>query len=70
MTSTVGAAHSPWAAAPLVLFDARRRPKKRARDAARAEVFDYIERFYNPRRRHSAIGYVSPVAFERVARSG
>jgi transposase InsO family protein len=27
----------------------------RTRDDARADVFDYIERFYNPRRRHSAI---------------
>jgi putative transposase len=42
----------------------------RTRDAARAEVFDYIERFYNPTRRHSAIGYLSPVAFERLAGSG
>jgi putative transposase len=30
----------------------------------RADVFDYIERFYNPRRRHSTLGYVSPVQFE------
>ncbi len=37
----------------------------RTRDAARADVFDYIERFYNPVRRHSTIGYVSPVEFER-----
>ena len=28
----------------------------RTRDQARADVFDYIERFYNPRRRHSTIG--------------
>ena len=27
-------------------------------------VFDYIERFYNPKRRHSTIGYRSPVEFE------
>ncbi|MGB8763997.1 MAG: IS3 family transposase, partial [Burkholderiales bacterium] len=26
--------------------------------------FDYIERFYNPKRRHSTIGYISPVQFE------
>jgi len=35
-------------------------------DEARADVFDYIERFYNPRRRHSTLGYVSPDEFERV----
>ncbi len=32
----------------------------RTRDEARADVFDYIERFYNPRRRHSKLGYLSP----------
>lgn len=37
----------------------------RTRDDARADVFDYIERFYNTVRRHSTIGYVSPVEFER-----
>ena len=36
----------------------------RTRNAARADVFDYIERFYNPRRRHSKLGYLSPMAFE------
>ncbi|MCA3656957.1 MAG: IS3 family transposase, partial [Methylobacterium sp.] len=37
----------------------------RSRDEARADVFDYIERFYNAVRRHSTIGYVSPIEFER-----
>ena len=37
----------------------------RTRNEARADVFDYIERFYNAIRRHSTIGYVSPVEFER-----
>jgi putative transposase len=37
----------------------------RTRDAARADVFDYIERFYNTIRRHSTNGYLSPVEFER-----
>src|SRR5487761_453736 len=32
----------------------------RTRDEARADVFDYIERFYNPKRRHSTLGYISP----------
>jgi putative transposase len=37
----------------------------RSRSQAKADVFDYIERFYNPRRLHSTIGYVSPVQFEQ-----
>ena len=36
----------------------------RSRAQARSDVFDYIECFYNPRRRHSTIGYVSPIQFE------
>jgi putative transposase len=39
----------------------------RSRDEARADVFDYIERFYYPKRRHSTIGYLSPMTFERQA---
>ncbi|MCE8001188.1 MAG: IS3 family transposase, partial [Rhodobiaceae bacterium] len=39
----------------------------RTRDQARADVFDYIERFYNPRRRHSTIGYLSPMQYEERA---
>ena len=37
----------------------------RTRADARLAVFDYIEAFYNPHRRHSAIGYLSPAEFER-----
>ena len=37
---------------------------------ATRELFDYIEAFYNTRRRHSTIGYVSPADFERRFRSG
>ena len=36
--------------------------------AAKDKVFDYIEAFYNPQRRHSAIGYMSPAEFERATR--
>ena len=32
---------------------------------ARTAVFDYLEGFYNPRRRHSTLGYLSPVEYER-----
>lgn len=42
-----------------------RRSRYRSRDEARADIFDYIERFYNPRRRHSTLGYISPVQFEQ-----
>jgi transposase InsO family protein len=34
---------------------------------AKMQLFDYLEVFYNQRRRHSTIGYVSPAAFERDA---
>lgn len=42
----------------------------RTRDEARADVFDYIERFYNPRRRHSTLDYLSPLEYEQQRRSG
>jgi tetratricopeptide (TPR) repeat protein len=41
-----------------------KRRKYRTRDQARADVFDYIERFYNRQRRHSYVGNISPVEFE------
>ena len=36
----------------------------RTREAARADVGDYIERFYNRRRLHPYLDYVSPVEYE------
>jgi len=39
----------------------------RTRAQAKADVFDYIERFYNLKRRHSTLGYLSPIEFERKA---
>ena len=44
-----------------------RRKNYATRDAARADVFDYIEPFYNPVRRHSTLGNRSPVVFEQEA---
>ncbi len=37
----------------------------RTREEARRDVFEYIETFYNPKRLHQSLGYVSPMAFER-----
>jgi putative transposase len=42
------------------------RRRYRTRDELRADVFDYIERLYNPKCRHSTIGYLSPVQFENL----
>ena len=39
----------------------------KTRELARADVFDYIEVFYNRTRRHSHLGGVSPEAFERAS---
>ena len=36
------------------------------RAEARLAIFDYIETFYNTKRRHSSLGYLSPVAFEEI----
>jgi len=39
----------------------------RSRDEAKADVFNYIERFYNRKRGHSTIVYMSPMEFEMQA---
>ena len=44
------------------------RRRYRTRDEARADIFDYIERFYNPKRRHSTLGGLSPVEYEKRAK--
>jgi putative transposase len=40
------------------------------RAEARSDVFEYLEGFYNGQRRHSSLGYLSPVAFERRHEQG
>lgn len=44
-----------------------RRRIYKTRDLARADIFDYIEVFYNRQRCHSHLGGISPEAFERAA---
>jgi putative transposase len=41
------------------------RSRWRTRNEARLAVFDYIEGFYNPRRRHAPLAYLSPAEDER-----
>ncbi|MBI4213850.1 MAG: transposase [Chloroflexi bacterium] len=41
------------------------RSRWRTHFEAHMAVFDYIEAFYHPRRRHSALGYLSPAGLER-----
>jgi transposase InsO family protein len=45
-------------------FELIERSDWRTRDEARLAVFRYIEAWYNPRRRHSTLGYVSPATYE------
>ncbi len=40
------------------------RVRYRTRDEARADVFDYIEVFYNRKRRHGYVGNITPADFE------
>ncbi len=42
------------------------RERFKRRDDARLAVFSYIEGFYNPHRRHSALGYRSPAEYEKM----
>jgi len=41
------------------------RNRFRSMSEARMQVFFFIEGFYNPSRRHSALGYLSPIEYER-----
>jgi putative transposase len=40
------------------------------REAAKSAVFEYLEAFYNRRRLHSSLGYVSPERYEEISREG
>jgi putative transposase len=67
-TGTVGDAYdnamaeSFFASLECELLDRR---SFKAKTEARLAVFTWIEGWYNPRRRHSALGYQSPINYER-----
>ena len=73
ITCSMSRSGNVWDYAPIKSFlsslktERTARKVYRTRDEARADVFDYIERFYNPQRRHSTLGYLSPIAFEEQA---
>ena len=70
ITCSMSRSGNVWANAAMESFfsslktERAARKVHRTRNDARADVFDYIERFYNPERRHSTLGYLSPNDFE------
>jgi hypothetical protein len=75
ITCSVSRSGNVWGNAAMESFFSSRKTERtarkvyRTRDDARADMFDYIELFYNPRRRHSTPGYLSPVELEEKAMS-
>jgi putative transposase len=67
---SMGSIGDPWDNAVAETFFASlekellRRERFATREQARMRIFWYIECFYNPRRRHSALGYLSPADYE------
>jgi putative transposase len=57
-------AESLFATLECELFDQQPIGRFQTRREAKLAVFDYLETFYNPRRRHSSIGQVSPARYE------
>jgi putative transposase len=63
-----------WDNAPMESFFSSLKSERTARktyrtcDEAKTDVFDYIECFYDPKRRHSTIGFLGPVECEMQAR--
>ena len=59
-------AESVFATLECELFHAQPGGRFATHQQAKLATFDYLEAFYNPRRRHSALGMRSPAAFERA----
>ncbi len=57
-------AESVFATLQCELFDQQPGGRFTSRREAKLAVFDYLETFYNPRLRHSALGQISPAIFE------
>ena len=63
-------AESVFATLECELFDVQPRGRFDSRQQAKLAVFDFLEAFYNPRRRHSSLAMTSPMAFEAAYYSG
>ena len=69
MTASMSATGMCWDNAAVESWFGRMKtelgdPIWESRDAARAAVFEYIEIWYNRRRRHSTLGYLTPIEYE------
>ena len=58
-------AESLFATLECELFDQQPGGRSQTRREAKLAGFDYLETFYNPRRRHSSLGQISPTRFEQ-----
>ena len=57
-------AESFFATLETELIHQQPRQRFQNREQAQAKIFDYVEGFYNPHRRHSALGHISPIDYE------
>jgi len=62
-------AESAFATLECELFDQQPGGRFQTRRQAKLAVFDFLETFYNPRRRHSALQMRSPLAFKAAHRA-
>lgn len=73
VTCSMSRKADPWDNAPMESFFATLKTELiyderfATREDAKAKIFEYIEVFYNRERRHSSLGFKSPVDFERTA---
>ena len=64
-SATPGTTPSPRASSPASRKSSSAASGSQTREQARLRIFWYIECFYNPRRRHSSLGMLSPIDYEQ-----
>jgi len=75
ITCSMSRAGEVWDGSAMESFFSSMKTERTARkvyrstEQARADVFDYIERFHNPMRRHSTLGCLNPVWFEQAQKA-